>query len=105
MRLLMRLDYRDILFPAGVNVTEILKAAEGMKVVEKDYSSGVLTVKEDVAIMFELVADDSVTLPDAPNSSDYDQFHKIATERDELGRAVRDLKAKLKKFEEAAKEA
>jgi len=46
-----------------------------------------------------------VMLPDTPHSSDYDQFHTIASERDKLEREVRDLKAKLKKFEEAAKEA
>lgn len=104
MRLLMRVNYNDLLFPAGVNITEILKAAEGMKLVNKDYH-GIITINGDAAITFELISDDSVMLPDTPHSSDYDQFHTIASERDKLEREVRDLKAKLKKFEEAAKEA
>jgi len=101
MRLLMKINYQEFLFPAGADVTEILKAADGIRVVDKDYRSGVLKVKDDATVSFELIPDESVTLPDAPNASDYEQFHKVATERDKLEREVRELKAKIKKFETA----
>jgi len=103
MRLLMEVGYTRFLFGEGAPIAEILAVADGIKVVEKDYSSGVLTIKDDARVSFELVPDDSVTLPDGRFDHDYEKFHELAASRDELRTEVAQLKRRLAEVQEAAK--
>lgn len=101
MRVLMTVQYYKILFGSGANVTELLKSFDGAQVVEEKGGYGEpkkYIPTTDIDLQVSLINDDSLTLPEN-ESETFEQYHKVASERDKLKTEVRELKENLKKIE------
>lgn len=101
MRLLLRIGYQDVLFGKGAPIAEILEVMDGIKMVDREGygESKRYIVKDDITVEATLINDDSVMLPDSGKNKDYEAFHRIAKERDELVSKVCELEKKLKEIQ------
>jgi len=98
----MSFGYQKVLFGKGAPIAALLEVVDGAKLVDTDYGSKNIIVKEDADISFELVPEDSVHLPDTIKSTEYEEFHKVATERDQLRAEKRQLEKQLEEIKKAA---
>lgn len=103
MRLLLEVAYNKILFGKGAPVAELIASLDGAKLVDEKGGWGEpkkFVVKDDAEFTVKIINDDAIELPENSNGM-YEQFHKIAQERDEAKKRVSDLEKKLKAIETA----
>jgi len=103
MRLLLTVSYNKILFAKGADVSAIIAALDGAKIVEESGSwSGPKKYipKDDVDLQATLINDDNVMLPEVNDGGVFEKFHKLTLDRDELRRKNYELEEKLKKISE-----
>ena len=98
MRILVSVGYYNLLLKATDNVGAVLAALDGAVHVEEKGGYGeprqyIPTEENEVKV--KLVPDDSLALPENKDSSMFDKFHKLATEKDELSSENRKLKKEL----------
>ena len=108
MRLLMKIGYQDVLFGKGAEVGELLEAFEGMKAVKSEGYGAEhrYVIDGDVNIEATLIANDSVSLPDAEPSAlaeIVDKYHDVKSRLDESRCEVAKLKKQLEAVKDAAK--
>lgn len=106
MRLLMQVEYTEVLFGPGAPIAEIIAAIDGAKIVNEEgpYDKRKYVPKKDANVRFQLLADDSVALPEVSDNGFYETYRKLANERDELRSKVKELEKKLTAVAEATKE-
>ena len=100
MRLLLTVGYDKILFGKGANISSLLEAFDGAKTVKDDQpyrQPRKITIEEGAKLNVELVSDDSVCLPENHDNELYESFHKLASERDDLRKKVKELEDKISK--------
>lgn len=103
MRLLLEVAYNKILFGKGASVSELISALDGAKIVDEKggwNEPKKFIVREDAEFSCKIINDDSVELPENSDGM-YEQFHKIAQERDDAKNRVAELEKKLKEIEKA----
>lgn len=102
MRLLIELDYTKVLFAKDCNYAEIIRAIEGVTIVEEvgPYGNLCYKAKEGVDVSIKLLADTDVRLPDVPRPESVDRLLSMAKERDALKTKVYALEAELKKIKD-----
>lgn len=106
MQLLMTVQYYKLLFSKEANVSELIKAFDGAMLVDEKGGYGEprkFIPTEAADLQIQLINDDDVRLPENQDGT-YEQYHKVATERDSLKTKVKELEDKLKKIQEATKE-
>lgn len=106
MRLLLNIEYYKVLFGKGADVSELIKSFDGAIIVDEDRGGSFsgptkYNPSREASMSIQLINDDSVMLPENDDGGEFENYHKVATERDKLKTEVKELTDKLKAIEDA----
>jgi hypothetical protein len=106
MRLLVKVNYVGLLFPSDCDYAKIIDGVGRAQVVSEDGYGKTRQFKisdPDNVISVELIADDSIALPDVEKGPVIEALLKVQEEKDKLQSQVYQLQTELTKIRMAAK--